>query len=81
MKKTEESVILIPHENFWNEYFGWKMLKTVLRIRFGDLEKKARLGSRAPNVRLVSTDGAAACRLLDFIKGNRPLVVNFGSCS
>ena len=29
---------------------------------------------------LISTDGKE-CRLLDFAKGTRPLVLNFGSCS
>ena len=80
IQKFEERNLLVPYQNFWDDYASNKMLLTVLKIMFGDLNKKARLGDPAPNCRLVSTDGKE-CRLLDFARGTRPLVVNFGSCS
>lgn len=80
IKKFEERKLLVPYQNFWDEYAGSKMLAGVLKIMLGDVNKTARLGDLAPNCRLVSTDGKE-CRLLDFAKGTRPLVLNFGSCT
>ena len=80
IQKFEERNLLVPYQNFWDEYGGKKMLGCVLKIMLGDVNKKARLGNLAPNCRLISTDGKE-CRLLDFAKGTRPLVLNFGSCS
>lgn len=80
IQKFEERNLLVPYQNFWDEYGGKKMLGCVLKIMLGDVNKTARLGNLAPNCRLISTDGKE-CRLLDFAKGTRPLVLNFGSCS
>ena len=80
LQQYEESYLLVPYQNFWDVYYGNKMLSCVLKIVLGDLKKTARLGTSAPNCRLVSTD-EKECRLLDFARGSRPLVVNFGSYS
>ena len=80
VQKYEERYIMVPYQNFWDDYGGNKMLATILKIALGDVKKTARLGNPAPNCRLVSTDGKE-CRLLDFARGSRPLVVNFGSYS
>ena len=76
----EERHLLVPYQNFWDTYGSNKMLKVILKIVLGDVKKTARLGTPAPNCKLVSTDGKE-CRLLDFARGSRPLVVNFGSYS
>ena len=78
IQKFEERHVLVPYQNFWDDYAGNKMLAVVLKIALGDVKKTARLGAPAPNCRLVSTDGKE-CRLMDFARGTRPLVVNFGS--
>lgn len=80
IQKFEERHLLVPYQNFWDDYGSNKMLAAVLKIALGDIKKTARLGTPAPNCRLVSTDGKE-CRLLDFARGSRPLVVNFGSYS
>ena len=80
IKRYNEKFLLVPYENFWQSWCSFKMLREVVRISLADLHRKARHGSPAPNCKLVSTDGKE-CRLLDLAKGNRPLVLNFGSCS
>ena len=80
VQRYEERHLLVPYQNFWDEYAGKKMFAAIVRILTGDYNKTARLGSCAPNCNLVTADGEA-CRLLDFARGKRPLVVNFGSCS
>ena len=57
------------------------MLDHVFHSLVVDMNKKAKLRRRAANSPLVSLDGKDYLRLLDFAKGNRPLVVNFGSYS
>ena len=78
IQEFEERHVLVPYQNFWHTYGSNKMLTVILKIAFGDVKKTARLGTPAPNCKLVSTDGNE-CRLLDFARGSRPLVVNFGS--
>lgn len=80
IKRYNEKFLLVPYENFWQSWCSLKMLREVVRINLADLHRKARLGSSAPNCKLVSTDGKE-CKLLDLTKGNRPLILNFGSCS
>lgn len=80
IQKYEEHYLLVPYQNFWDDYGSNEMLSCVLKIVLGDLNKTARLGNPAPNCKLVSTDGKE-CELLDFARDNRPLVVNFGSRS
>ena len=41
----------------------------------------AKKGQKAPNPKLMSSDGATHLNLMDVKKKHRPLVVNFGSCS
>jgi hypothetical protein len=43
--------------------------------------KEAEKGRPTPNPSLVSLDGSKYFQLLDFARGSRPLVVNFGSCT
>lgn len=59
--------------------FGWRHLKYHLEKHLLSLHKKAFLGKRAVNCRLLSADGETTYQLLDFMKDSRPLVLNFGS--
>ena len=59
--------------------FSWRHLKYHLEKHLLSLHKKAFLGKRAVNCRLLSADGETTYQLLDFMKDSRPLVLNFGS--
>lgn len=80
LQKFEEKINKVPYQDFWHVYGGRKHFVSLLRILTSDLDKTARLGAAAPNCKVATIDGME-CRLLDFMKGNRPLVLNFGSCS
>lgn len=80
IKKSEEHYFMVPYQDFWEDYGSYKMFSAILKIATSDLNKTIRPGSSAPNCKLVTTEGKE-CRLLDFAKGSRPLVLNFGSCT
>lgn len=59
-------------------------LESLKAVWYGqklDFFKSAHLGGGAPNTEVVTLEGQRLCRILDFSKGHRPLVVNFGSCT
>lgn len=65
-----------------NRMFGWESLKAVYHGHKLDWMKSARVGRVAPNSAVVDlTDPQQPTRILDFARQNRPLVLNFGSCS
>ena len=68
-------------EVYWQSLFSGEMLKHVYHALVTDMTRKMKLGRRAMNSPLVSTDGQRYLRLLDFAKAKRPLVINFGSYS
>lgn len=73
------ATITLPTEVYWHSLFTWPMLKSLRNTILLELQKSARIDHPAPNPSLVSTDGLSHCRLFNFCKGNRPLVVNFCS--
>lgn len=73
------TTIPLPTEVYWNSLFTWPMFNAVRTMILLELKKPARVNHTAPNPSLVSLDGLSYSRLLSFCKGNRPLVVNFGS--
>uniref|UniRef100_A0A8C6BJG0 Iodothyronine deiodinase n=1 Tax=Monodon monoceros TaxID=40151 RepID=A0A8C6BJG0_MONMO len=46
-----------------------------------DFFKQAHEGGPAPNSEVVLPDGFQNQHILDYARGNRPLVLNFGSCT
>lgn len=59
-------------------------LESLKAVWYGqklDFFKSAHLGGGAPNTEVVTLEGQRLCRILDFSKGHRPLVLNFGSCT
>lgn len=68
-------------ENYWKSLFGMQMFKSYQKIILRQLEKEAYVGRKTPNPLLFSADGSATHRLLDRAHGDRPMVVNFGSCT
>lgn len=71
----------LPIDDYWGSLFSWNMFQSVRSTILGDLQKSARFGQRAPNPSVVTLDGASHPHLLNFCRGNRPLVLNFGSWS
>uniref|UniRef100_A0A671MG29 Iodothyronine deiodinase n=1 Tax=Sinocyclocheilus anshuiensis TaxID=1608454 RepID=A0A671MG29_9TELE len=62
-------------------------LESLRAVWYGhklDFFKTAHLGGAAPNTEVVPLDSAqrsGAQRILDYARGRRPLILNFGSCS
>lgn len=75
-KMTDTS---LPTELYWDSLFTWKMLQNVYHCVLADKNKKVKLHGTAYNSPVVSLDGKRCHRLLDFARGSRPLVLNFGS--
>ncbi|XP_068720931.1 type I iodothyronine deiodinase-like [Montipora capricornis] len=71
----------LPIDDYWGSLFSWNMFQSVRSTILGDLQKSARFGQRAPNPSVVTLDGVSHPHLLNFCRGNRPLVLNFGSWS
>ncbi|CAL8273200.1 unnamed protein product [Merluccius merluccius] len=56
-------------------------LKAVWHGHKLDFLKAARLGRGAPNTEVVRLRDQTRGRVLDYARGDRPLVLNFGSCT
>ncbi|XP_015332391.2 thyroxine 5-deiodinase [Marmota marmota marmota] len=56
-------------------------LKAVWHGQKLDFFKQAHEGGPAPNSEVVLPEGFRSQRILDYAQGNRPLVLNFGSCT
>ena len=56
-------------------------LKAVWHGHKLDFLKAARLGCGAPNTEVVQLRDQKRSRVLDYAQGDRPLILNFGSCT
>lgn len=56
-------------------------LKAVWHGQRLDFFKQAHEGGPAPNSEVVLPDGFLSQHILDYARGSRPLVLNFGSCT
>ena len=56
-------------------------LKQFFRSRYLEITKPAQLARQAPNSEVISLDGRMLSKILDYGRQNRPLVLNFGSCT
>ena len=52
-----------------------------IRAEYLDISKEAFLGCSAPNPKVLSIEGGNERMLLEFQRKDRPLVLNFGSCT
>lgn len=75
------ATIEMRKEEYWDGLFGWEMFKAHQTCLLRHLFKEAKEGRQAPNPTLVSVDGTKNCNMLEFARGSRPLIVNFGSCT
>lgn len=64
-----------------NRMFSWESLKAVWHGHKLDFFKSAHPGYAAPNTEVVQLRDKRKCRILDHIRGKRPLILNFGSCT
>lgn len=66
-----------------NKMFTLESLRAVWYGHKLDFFKTARVGGAAPNTEVVPLMDAPdrAHRILDYARGTRPLILNFGSCS
>ena len=76
----EKARSVVPPSSWIRTYYGWSCLKQSLHAAYIDFHKHAVLGGNALNVDLVRLDGTS-CKLYDFMKTGKPLVLNFGSCT
>ncbi|CAK8672162.1 unnamed protein product [Clavelina lepadiformis] len=60
--------------------FSWQMAKQCFNSTMIHFHKVAYFGGKAPDVKVFDLNGDEH-NLLDFMKQDRPLVLNFGSCS
>ncbi|NXG13707.1 IOD1 deiodinase, partial [Grallaria varia] len=68
------------YENWGPTFFSFKYLLFVLKVKWKRLEDEALEGHPAPNTVVMTLSGEVR-RLLDFMQDNRPLILNFGSCT
>uniref|UniRef100_H0XB12 Iodothyronine deiodinase n=2 Tax=Otolemur garnettii TaxID=30611 RepID=H0XB12_OTOGA len=68
------------HDNWIPTFFSTQYFWFVLKVRWQRLEDMTERGGLAPNCPVVRLSGQK-CNIWDFMQGNRPLVLNFGSCT
>lgn len=64
-----------------NRMFTLESLRAVWHGQQLDFYKAAHLGGPTPNTEVIQPDGQRRARILDYSHGQRPLVLNFGSCT
>lgn len=64
-----------------NRMFTLESLSAVWYSQKLDFCKEAHLGLVAPNSEVVQLGQRKRARILDYARGARPLILNFGSCS
>ncbi|CAL9686554.1 unnamed protein product [Knipowitschia caucasica] len=64
-----------------NRLFSLESLRAVWHGHKLDFLKEAHLGQGAPNTEVVQLEDQKHKRILDYAMENRPLILNFGSCT
>lgn len=73
------ATIKLRREDFAHTLFTRPMFESMRSSILLELQKRAQVGNLAPDSLVLSVDGKSSYQLLDFCKGNRPLVINFCS--
>jgi len=69
-------------QDHWKNWLGSnRQLKAALRTAKIQAAKEAEQNGPAIDVELFDLKEKSSVKLFDFIKANRPLVLNFGSCT
>lgn len=81
-KMNRKASIVMPLENYYHTLFSWSLIQTLWKYDKYELNKTSKVGRVAPNPPLVAGEkGQSEVHLLNLVKGSRPLVVVFGSCT
>uniref|UniRef100_A0ABI7Y9K8 Iodothyronine deiodinase n=2 Tax=Felinae TaxID=338152 RepID=A0ABI7Y9K8_FELCA len=85
--RVKQHIVAMNRKNPHFSYDNWaptlysvQYFWFVLKVRWQRLEDRTEPGGLAPNCPVVRLSGQR-CSIWDFMKGNRPLVLNFGSCT
>ena len=84
MNSRVEKAMSITHyskEDYMDSFLSFEFIKTAYRVRLIHINMKAKRGQKAPNTTIVSPDGKTYKKILDLQKKDRPLILNFGSCT
>ncbi|NXJ12585.1 IOD1 deiodinase, partial [Odontophorus gujanensis] len=68
------------YENWGPTFFSFQYLLFVLKVKWKRLEDEAYEGHPAPNTPVVALNGDTQ-HIFSFMRDNRPLILNFGSCT
>ncbi|CAJ0947210.1 unnamed protein product [Ranitomeya imitator] len=77
---TGANVSKFQYEDYGPTFFSFKFLWSLLQIMWLRLEDEAFLGQVAPNTPVVDMNGELH-HIWDYFRGQRPLVLTFGSCT
>lgn len=80
LKSTMTQNPKFKYEDWGPTIFTMEFVKTVFKHLLVNMGDEAFKGAFAPNTRVIDFDNKEH-NVLDFLKDNRPLVLNFGSCS
>ncbi|GCC33099.1 hypothetical protein chiPu_0011566, partial [Chiloscyllium punctatum] len=80
LKTTMTQNPKFKYEDWGPTFFSFRFLKVVMQNLIMSYGDDAFKGYPAPNTRVIDLENKEH-KLLDFAKDNRPLILNFGSCS
>lgn len=78
--KTHMDVSALKLEDWQDTIFTWASMKSNIKMFILDMYKTVVEGGTPYNANLLTLDNQRI-KLLDFVQGDRPLVLNFGSCT
>uniref|UniRef100_H3ALR9 Iodothyronine deiodinase n=1 Tax=Latimeria chalumnae TaxID=7897 RepID=H3ALR9_LATCH len=68
------------YEDWGPKHFSFRFLKAISYFTWRNLGDEAFVGQPAPNTPVIDLQGKPHS-IFDFVKADRPLVLNFGSCT
>ena len=81
MVEDAMSVTHYSKEDYMGSVLSFQFIKSVYKSLLIQINMKAKRGQKAPNTTIVSTDGNTYKKILDLQQKDRPLILNFGSCT
>ena len=84
LRAIVEGPMAITHyskKDYIGSVLTFQFVRTIYESVLIEINMKAKKGQKAPNTTLVSPDGKTYKKILDLQKKDRPLILNFGSCT
>lgn len=78
--KTHMNITGMSLDDWGPSITSWQSYKSLCKSTLQDLQCRVSQGSEAVDADIMKLDGTSG-KLLDFMRSDRPLVVNFGSCT